>query len=183
MELILASQSPRRQELLKLIRHPFTVRVADIDETLAPCEPEKAVAQLSRKKAEAVRRSADETVIGADTVVVLDGKILGKPINETDAFRMLRALSGRRHQVMTGLTVLQGDQCISGTEVTEVSFRPLSDGDILSYIATGDPMDKAGSYGIQNGGALFVDGIHGDYFNVVGLPVCRLNLILKELGL
>ena len=180
MKLILASQSPRRQELLKLLGLPFTVRVADIDETLGTCAPEEAVAQLSRKKAEAVRRSADELVIGADTVVVLDGKVLGKPSDETDAFRMLRSLSGRRHQVMTGVTVLQGDRCTSVTEVTEVSFRPLSDGDILSYIATGDPMDKAGSYGIQNGGALFVDGIHGDYFNVVGLPVCRLNLILKE---
>lgn len=180
MELILASQSPRRQELLKLIGIPYTVRVADIDETLAPCEPEKAVAQLSRKKAEAVRRCADEIIIGADTVVVLEDRILGKPADETEAFRMLRALSGRRHQVMTGLTVLQGDRCVSVTEVTEVSFRPLSDGDILSYIATGDPMDKAGSYGIQNGGALFVDGIRGDYYNVVGLPVCRLGQILKE---
>ena len=183
MELILASQSPRRQELMKLIGLPFAVRVADIDETLDACAPEEAVARLSRKKAEAVRRCADEIVIGADTVVVLDGKVLGKPANETDAFRMLRSLSGRRHQVMTGLTVLQGDRCVSVTEVTEVSFRPLSDGDILTYIATGDPMDKAGSYGIQNGGALFVDGIRGDYYNVVGLPVCRLGQILKEFTL
>lgn len=180
MELILASQSPRRQELLKLIGLPFTVRVADIDETLDDCSPEEAVAQLSRKKAAAVPRSADEIVIGADTVVVLDGKILGKPTDESDAFRMLRFLSGRCHQVMTGLTVLQGACAATVTEITEVSFRELTDREIWDYIASGDPMDKAGSYGIQSGGALFVDGIHGDYYNVVGLPVCRLNQILKE---
>lgn len=181
MEIILASQSPRRRELMGLIGMPFTVRVADVDETLAACPPEEAVALLSRKKAEAARETLEEIVIGADTVVVLDGKILGKPTDATDAFRMLRFLSGRRHQVMTGLTVLLGGRCISVTEVTEVSFRTLTDGEILSYIASGDPMDKAGSYGIQSGGALFVDGIHGDYYNVVGLPVCRLGQILKEI--
>lgn len=180
MELILASQSPRRQELMKLIGLPFTVRVADVDENLEDWSPELAVAQLSRKKAEAARETSEEIVIGADTVVVLDGKILGKPTDETDAFRMLRFLSGRRHQVMTGLTVLRGERSVSVTEVTEVSFRSLTDGEILKYIASGDPMDKAGSYGIQSGGALFVDGISGDYYNVVGLPVCRLNRILKE---
>ena len=155
MEIILASQSPRRRELMGLIGMPFTVRVADVDETLAACPPEEAVALLSRKKAEAARETLEEIVIGADTVVVLDGKILGKPTDATDAFRMLRFLSGRRHQVMTGLTVLLGGRCISVTEVTEVSFRTLTDGEILSYIASGDPMDKAGSYGIQSGGALF----------------------------
>lgn len=180
MELILASQSPRRQELMKLIGIPFTVRVADIDETLEDLSPELAVAQLSRKKAEAARHSPAETVIGADTVVVLDGKILGKPTDETDAFRMLRFLSGRCHQVMTGLTVLRGNRTVSVTEVTEVRFRSLTDGEILQYIASGDPKDKAGSYGIQSGGALFVEGINGDYYNVMGLPVCRLSQILKE---
>lgn len=180
MEIILASQSPRRQELLKLIGLPFTVRVADIDETLDDRAPEEAVGQLSRKKAAAVPRSANEIVIGADTVVVLDGKILGKPSDEADAFRMLRFLSGRCHQVMTGLTVLQGERAVTVTEITEVSFRELTDREIWDYIASGDPMDKAGSYGIQSGGALFVDGIRGDYYNVVGLPVCRLNQILKE---
>ena len=180
MELILASQSPRRQELLGLLRLPFTVRVADVDETMEPCPPEEAVARLSRKKAEAVPRTDREVVIGADTVVVLDGNILGKPADAADAFRMLRFLSGRRHQVMTGVTVLQGNRAVTVTEVTEVSFRQLTDREILDYIATGDPMDKAGSYGIQSGGALFVDGICGDYYNVVGLPLCRLGQILKE---
>ena len=183
MEIILASKSPRRQELLGLLGLPFTVRVADIDETLTPCPPAEAVGLLSRKKAAAVPHTEQEIVIGADTIVVLDGQILGKPTDKADAFRMLRFLSGRRHQVMTGVTVLQGDRAVTATEVTEVSFRQLSDEEILSYIATGDPMDKAGSYGIQTGGALFVDGICGDYYNVVGLPVCRLNQILKEFSL
>jgi len=183
MKLILASQSPRRQELLKLLRIPFAVRVADIDETMEDCPPAEAVARLSRRKAEAVSHADDETVIGADTVVVLDGKILGKPTDEADAFRMLRFLSGNRHQVMTGVTVLRGNRCVSVTEVTEVCFRQLSDQEIWGYIATGEPMDKAGSYGIQSGAAPFVEGIHGDYYNVVGLPICRLNQILKEFQL
>lgn len=180
MDIILASKSPRRRELMELMGLPFTVRVAQVDETMENLPPEEAVALLSRKKAEAARETLDEIVIGADTIVVLDGKILGKPQDATDAFRMLKFLSGRRHQVMTGVTVLLGGQCVSVTEVTEVSFRTLTDGEILSYIASGDPMDKAGSYGIQSGGALFVDEIHGDYYNVVGLPVCRLHQILKE---
>ena len=180
MDIILASKSPRRRELMELIGLPFTVRVAQVDETMEDLPPEEAVAQLSRKKAEAVRQTLDEVVIGTDTIVVLDGKILGKPEDATDAYRMLKFLSGRRHQVMTGVTVLLGGRCVSITEVTEVSFRQLTDGEILSYIASGDPMDKAGSYGIQSGGALFVDKIHGDYYNVVGLPVCRLHQILKE---
>ena len=180
MDIILASKSPRRRELMELIGLPFTVRVAQVDETMEDLPPEEAVAQLSRKKAEAARQTLDEIVIGADTIVVLDGKILGKPEDATDAYRMLKFLSGRRHQVMTGVTVLLGGRCVSITEVTEVSFRQLTDGEILSYIASGDPMDKAGSYGIQSGGALFVDKIHGDYYNVVGLPVCRLHQILKE---
>ena len=180
MELILASKSPRRQELLKLFGLPFTVRVADIDETMEHDDPAEAVALLSRKKAAAARETDDQVVIGADTIVVLDGKILGKPADEADAFRMLSALSGRRHQVMTGVTVLQGDRFVSVTEITEVTFRSLTEQEIRRYIATGDPMDKAGSYGIQSGGALFVEGICGDYYNVVGLPVCRLGQILKE---
>ena len=106
---------------------------------------------------------------------------MGKPRDEQDAYRMLRLLSGRTHQVMTGLTVKQGNRSISHTEVTDIRFRPLSDAEIWDYIATKDPMDKAGSYGIQNGAALFAEGICGDYFNVVGLPVCRLWQILKTL--
>lgn len=181
MNIILASQSPRRKELLGLLNIPFTVRVADIDETMdSSLSVADAVAQLSRRKAEAISREDTDIVIAADTVVVSDGKVLGKPKDEADAFAMLSQLSGHQHQVMTGLTVLQGEKAISHTEITDIFFRQLTEKEIRAYIATGDPMDKAGSYGIQNGAALFVERICGDYFNVVGLPVCRLGLILKE---
>lgn len=182
MELILASQSPRRRELLGLFHIPFTVRVADIDETMDPAKaPFDEVARVSRAKAMAIPRKPEDVVIAADTIVVCAGQVLGKPRDEDDAFRMLQLLSGRDHQVMTGLTVLHGDQCISCTEVTTIHFRPLSRGEILRYIRSGEPMDKAGSYGIQGGAALFAQGIEGDYFNVVGLPVCRLGLILRQI--
>ena len=183
MQWILASQSPRRKELMGLFRIPFIIRTADIDETM---DPEKApfdeVARVSRAKAEAVERQPEDVVIAADTVVVCDGQVLGKPADEQDAFRMLSLLSGRDHQVMTGLTVLRGDQCVVCTEVTQLHFRPLTPGEIRSYIRTGDPMDKAGSYGIQSGGALFAESMTGDYYNVVGLPVCRLGQILKTIA-
>lgn len=181
MRMILASQSPRRKELMGLFQKPFTVRVADIDETMDPQKPpEEEVARVSRQKAMAVKAEPDETVIAADTIVVCDGQVLGKPKDEADAFRMLSMLSGRTHQVMTGLTVLRGDVCVSTTEITDVCFRELTAGEIEAYIATGEPMDKAGSYGIQGGAALFVSRLEGDYFNVMGLPVCKLGMILKE---
>ena len=183
MELILASQSPRRRELLGLLNIPFTVRVADIDETMDPGKsPYDEVARVSRAKAMAIPREPGDVVIAADTIVVAENQVLGKPRDEEDAFRMLKLLSGRDHQVMTGLTVLQGEKSISHTEVTTIHFRPLSDAEILGYIRTGEPMDKAGSYGIQGGAALFAEGIEGDYFNVVGLPVCRLGLILRQIA-
>ena len=182
--IILASQSPRRKELLGLMNIPFSVRVADIDETMDKDLPlTEAVARLSLRKAKAVAGGQDDIVIAADTIVVLGNTVLGKPRDEKDAFQMLKRLSGRSHQVMTGVTVLKGDTFRCHTEVTEVFFRELTDEEIAAYIATKDPMDKAGSYGIQNGGALFVEKIQGDYFNVVGLPVCRLGLMLKEFGL
>lgn len=181
MSVILASQSPRRRELMGLFRIPFTVKVADVDEEMdlskPPCEE---VARVSRLKALAVARTPEDVVIGADTVVVCDGAVLGKPKDEADAFRMLQLLSGRSHQVMTGVTVVCGENCISCTEVTDIHFRPLTEQEIRGYIATGEPMDKAGSYGIQGGAALFAEKISGDYFNVVGLPVCRLGKLLRE---
>ena len=182
MNVILASQSPRRRELLGLLRIPFTVRVADIDEAMDPQgDPASEVARVSALKANAIPRSADELVIAADTIVVCDGQILGKPRDEADAFRMLQLLSGRAHQVMTGMTVLYRDKAVTHTEITQIHFRPLSEKEIRGYIRTGDPMDKAGSYGIQSGAALFADRLEGDYFNVVGLPVCRLGMILRQL--
>lgn len=181
MRLILASGSPRRRELLGLFGHPFTVHPADIDETMDPAKkPFDEVARLSREKAMAVPREEGDVVIAADTVVVCDDKILGKPKSEEEAKEMLRLLSGRAHQVMTGCTVLYDGGAETVTEVTQVHFRPLSQGEIDRYVATKEPMDKAGAYGIQGGGALFCEGIQGDYYNVMGLPVCRLGEILKK---
>ena len=181
MQLILASGSPRRKELLGLFGRPFLIRAADIDETMTPGgDPASQTGEVSRRKALAVERETDDIVIAADTIVVCDGKILGKPHTPREAAQMLRLLSGRSHQVMTGLTVLRGDRVRTVTEITDVRFRPLTDEEIDAYVATGEPMDKAGAYGIQGGGALFCTGIHGDYFNVMGLPVCRLGQLLRE---
>ncbi len=183
MQLILASQSPRRRELLGLFGIPFAVRVADIDETMDPAKPPfDEVARVSRCKALAIPRQERDLVIAADTIVVVEGRVLGKPRDEADAFRMLRLLSGRDHQVMTGVCVLCGKEERVFTEVTDLHFRDLTDAEIRRYIATGDPMDKAGSYGIQNGAALFCEKMNGDYYNVMGLPVCRLGQVLKELA-
>ena len=183
MQLILASQSPRRKELLGLFHIPFTVRVADIDETMDPQgSPREEVAKVSLRKARAISREADDVVIAADTIVVCDGRILGKPRDEADAVAMLRLLSGRDHQVMTGVTVIRGEDHETLTEVTDIHFRPLSEKEIRSYVATGEPMDKAGSYGIQGGAALFAEKMVGDYYNVMGLPVCRLWQMLSRLA-
>ena len=183
MNLILASQSPRRRELLGLFHIPFTVRVADIDETMDPQKsPYDEVARVSLQKALAVARTDDDVVIAADTIVVCQGQVLGKPTDEADAYRMLRLLSGRDHQVMTGMAVLRGQQQIVRTEVTDIHFRELSDREIEAYIRTGEPMDKAGSYGIQGGAALFAEKLVGDYYNVMGLPVCGLGQILKTIA-
>lgn len=183
MEVILASQSPRRKELMGLFGFPFSVRVADVDEWMDPQKPPfDEVARVSLLKARAISRQETDIVIAADTIVVCDGVVLGKPKDEQDAFRMLKMLSGRAHQVMTGLTVLQGAETYTCTEVTDIHFCALTDRQIQNYIATGEPMDKAGSYGIQGGAALFADRIEGDYYNVVGLPVCRLGQILQQLA-
>ncbi len=183
MNLILASQSPRRKELLSLFRIPFTVRVADIDETMSPhSAPYSEVARVSRLKALAIPREADDVVVAADTIVVCEGRVLGKPHSAEEAKEMLRLLSGRDHQVMTGMTVLRGDSAAVVTEVTDLHFRELTDKEIDAYVASGEPMDKAGAYGIQGGAALFCQRMEGDYYNVMGLPVCRLTQILRELA-
>lgn len=181
MQLILASASPRRAELMGLFGIPFVIRAADIDETMDPDRPPfDEVARVSRCKAMAVPREEDDVVVAADTVVVCDHKVLGKPHSEENAAEMLRLLSGREHQVMTGCTVLQGNRCETFTEVTTLHFRPLSDGEIARYVASGESLDKAGAYGIQGGAALFCPGIQGDYYNVMGLPVCRLGEVLRR---
>lgn len=183
MQIILASQSPRRKELLGLFHIPFTVKAAHIDETMDLSKsPAQEVARVSREKALATHREPEDIVIAADTIVVCDGEILGKPKDPADASRMLHMLSGREHQVMTGLTVLKGDTCKVCTEVTDLRFRTLSDREIDAYVRSGEPMDKAGSYGIQGGAALFCETMTGDYYNVMGLPVCRLGEILRQVA-
>ena len=183
MNLILASQSPRRKELLGLFHIPFQIQVADIDETMDPqAAPFDEVARVSRAKAMAIPRTPEDVVVAADTIVVCQGKVLGKPKDPAEATEMLTLLSGRSHQVMTGMTVLRGQKAVTVTEVTDLQFRPLTPREIESYVRTGEPMDKAGSYGIQGGGALFAEKMVGDYYNVMGLPVCRLGVILRDLA-
>ena len=180
--LILASASPRRRELLSLFGIPFTVRVADIDEAMDPTKsPCDEVARVSCRKALAVERGPEDVVVAADTIVVCAGRVLGKPHSQEEAVAMLQLLSGRAHQVMTGCTVLCGDRRETFTEVTDLTFRPLSEAEIRRYVASGEPMDKAGAYGIQGGAALFCPGIRGDYYNVMGLPVCRLGTVLGQM--
>ena len=181
MNLILASASPRRSELLKLFGIPFIVRVADIDETMDPgAAAFDEVARLSREKALAVSRAEDDIVIAADTIVVCEGRVLGKPRSPEQAFDMLSLLSGRDHQVMTGCTVVKGNTVHTFTEVTDLHFRSLTPKEIRRYVESGEPMDKAGAYGIQGGAALFCEKMVGDYYNVMGLPVCRLGQVLKR---
>jgi len=183
MEIVLASASPRRRELLSLITEHFTVCPADADETLRDAPLGEEVTRLSRLKAEAVQAQHPNAVcIGSDTMVTIDGLRLGKPKDTADAARMLAALSGREHTVYTGVAVKRGEKLLVEHEATLVRFRPLTQREIHLYIQTGEPMDKAGGYGIQGYGALLVEGIRGDYFNVVGLPICRLGRMLAQVG-
>lgn len=185
MNIILASQSPRRRELLERMGLSFTVHAADIDEHMdRSLPPDKLVEAISREKAAAAARDFDGNalIIAADTVVALEGQILGKPRDKADAKRMLSLLSGNHHQVYTGFTARRGEKVVTRSECTLVKFRSLDPGEIEAYIASGEPMDKAGAYGIQALGGLLVEGIRGDYFNVMGLPVCALGQVLKEFG-
>jgi septum formation protein len=184
--LILASGSPRRHELLARLGIPFEIRRADTDETPRPGEsPETLVVRLAVSKALGAAR-ADETVLGADTVVALDGQLLGKPVDEADARRMLRRLSGRVHQVWTGVAVsspvADGRREQARAACTEVRFRALDDTEIEAYVASGEPADKAGAYAIQGAGGGFVEQIDGDYDNVVGLPLRLVVDLLRATG-
>lgn len=182
MDIILASSSPRRKELLKLIFNEFTIRPSDIAEDI-PSEIyiDQAAEYLASKKANSVIKKSDELVIGCDTIVVAENHILGKPSNRDECRKMLRQLSGRMHNVYTGVSINLNGNEICFTEKTEVKFFDISDKEIEKYIDTGEPFDKAGGYGIQGRGALFVKSISGDFFNVVGLPVARLNYELKKI--
>lgn len=186
MSIILASQSPRRRELLAQMGVPqFEVVPALGEEIASPgLSPAQLVEVLSRQKAEevAVQAGPDDVVIAADTVVAVDGAVLGKPRDPADAARMLSLLSGRAHTVYTGVTVRRGTFSRTAHEATQVRFRPLTQSEISAYIATGEPMDKAGSYGVQGMGALLVERINGDFFNVMGLPVLRLSRMLAKFG-
>lgn len=185
MAIILASQSPRRSELLRQIGlEDFRVIPAQGEERMAEgLHPSRLVEGLSRQKAREVARKCapGDIIIGADTVVALGGRVLGKPGSPEEAGEMLRALSGREHQVYTGVTVIRGDRELVAHEVTNVYFREMTEEEIQWYVSTGEPMDKAGAYGIQGKGARFIPRIEGDYANVVGLPVCRLVAMLGQL--
>ncbi len=179
--LILASASPRRAELLRAAGINFTVRAADVDETIQPREsPHDYVLRLSREKALAVARD-DELTLGADTTVVINGEIAGKPVDDEDARRMLRALNGQWHEVLTGVTLARADRILSDVASTRVKFAEMSDAEIDWYVATGEPMDKAGAYAIQGHAALFVERIEGSYSNVVGLPVQMVYRLAGEM--
>ena len=181
--LILASASPRRQELLKLITEDFKIVPADIDESVDKSLPLESVPEhLADKKAAFVSTQyPDDIVIGCDTGVFVGNRMLGKPHGDMAAFEMLRLLSGRTHRVITGCAIYKGSKKLTFSDVTEVEFYPLSNEEIKAYIATGEPADKAGAYGIQGKGSLLIKGIRGDYFNVVGLPVAKLSRALKDI--
>ena len=175
-EIILASASPRRRELMELAGYDFEVICADIVEVVPEnVQPQEVVMSLALQKAQAVAAEhGGSVVVGSDTVVALDGKILGKPHSEREACEMLRSLSGRTHKVFTGVAIVCGDKVKSFFDETDVEFYPLNDVEIKKYVATGEPMDKAGAYGIQGKGSVLVKKINGDFFNVMGLPIANL---------
>ena len=186
MSIVLASGSPRRKELLEMLGVPdLTIRPATGPERATPgAGPEQTVRELSLHKAQEVAQTCapEDIIIAADTIVWHDGRVFGKPHSREQAATMLRSLSGRAHEVYTGVIVIKNGRDVSGAERSVVHFRELSEDEIQRYIDTGEPMDKAGAYGAQGKAALFVRGIEGDFFNVMGLPLCRLGAMLKEQG-
>ena len=184
MELILASASPRRKEMLKLMGYDFSVEVSRAQENIPVCAPDKYVCELARIKAEAVAAHHGEAcVIGSDTIVYLDGSILGKPHDDEDAHRILSLLSGRTHTVYTGVAVLAGGRNDIFCDRAEVTFKKLDEDEIMGYIATGEPRDKAGAYGIQGPATVFVERIEGCYFTVIGLPNPKVYASLRRFGI
>ena len=187
MGIILASGSPRRKELLELLGikelkiHPAKGEECP-PENAGPAETVKALSLQKAREVAALYAGEDDIVVAADTIVWFDGRIFGKPHSAEEAVRMLSELSGNTHEVYTGVAVIKGETVVSECEVTEVHFRDIDRREIAAYVATGEPLDKAGSYGAQGKGALFVRGIDGDFFNVMGLPLCRLDAMLKSVG-
>lgn len=186
MAIILASKSPRRQELLhRMGIDDFLIRVPHADESYPPTlSAKETVEYISRVKALAAKPlvTPEDLVIAADTMVFLGEERLGKPKDEAHALRMLRSLQGTRHTVRTGVTLMQGDRILTESEATDVYFRSADDDMLRAYIATGEPMDKAGSYGVQGRGSLLVERIDGDFYNVMGLPILRLSNMLAQFG-
>lgn len=184
MKLILASGSPRRSEILKNAGYKFVVKPTSADESLpGGILPEDAVKLLSERKADAAKIECSDVVLSADTVVALGDRILGKPSDKAEAFSMLRSLSGKTHSVYTGVTIKSAEKKRVFAVKTDVLFYPLTDDEINAYIATGEPFDKAGAYGIQGGAAVFVEKIDGDYYSVVGLPLSRCARALRDFGI
>ena len=194
MRFILASASPRRKQMLQHLGITPTVIVSEADENVVAASPEQAVCLIAQKKAQAVQAALqkplkngnvflapDDLILAADTVVLSpDGELLGKPQDREDAARMLRALSGREHRVISGICLIRGDRTVTASEVTSVRFSVLDEAVISAYVDSGECDDKAGAYGIQDTAALWIEGIRGDYFNVVGLPVHRLETLLRD---
>lgn len=181
MKLVLASKSPRRREILSMVTEDFTVKVSDTDETIEEgVDIYKIPELLATKKAEAIEAKEDEIIIGCDTVVIYKNEILGKPKDKDDAKRMLKLLSGTTHYVVSGLAIKSNNKTYSTSEITAVVMRELSDNEINAYIEKYNPVDKAGAYGIQEMAGAFVEKIEGDFYNVVGLPLCKLVNVLKD---
>lgn len=185
MRIILASASPRRRALLEMLGvKDLIIMPADTDESIPDTAPGEAVQHIARRKAQCVAATCDasDLIIAADTLVYQGNKALGKPVNEADAYAMLQQLSGTEHTVYTGVAAMHDGRTMTFAEKTTVTFRPLGDEEIRAYIETGEPMDKAGAYGAQGLGAVFIERINGDYFNVMGLPLCRLVTMLRHFG-
>lgn len=182
--IILASQSPRRRELMLLMNVPFSSENPQIEETVDPSLPiEKAIEKIAIDKAlDVFKRHPQAIVIGSDTVVVLDGKVMGKPADDEDAVRMLKELSGKTHKVITGVCLISDEEKIVFHSSAKVTFYPLEEAQIRNYVSNSLPLDKAGAYGIQDRGALFIKGIEGDYYTIMGLPIAEVNRRLKKMN-
>ena len=182
--IVLASGSPRRQELLKKLCKEFKIEVCNAAEITTAENPTLLAIKNATIKAETVaQKFSNDTVIGADTIVVLNGEIFGKPQGKQGAFEMLKTLSGKKHEVITGLAICTGGKTYTASEVTEVFFGEMTDEEILAYVATGEPLDKSGSYALQGGAAKFIQKINGDWANVVGLPLYRLKILANSIGI
>ncbi len=179
-QLILASASPRRREILSMAGYRFTVLSPDVDERAPGLAPDVLVQELSRRKAAAALSSPNDVILAADTMVALDDKILGKPADAADAVQMLRALSGRTHAVYTGFTISDKNTAVTQAVAAHVTMREITGEEIDAYVATGSPLDKAGAYGIQEAAGMFVQSLQGDYYSIMGLPICPVSVLLRD---